>query len=189
MNWLKLERVETPENPVSLSLAKKHLREDLDDQDDLIELYIRAAADTIEGPDGAGIALNSQQWDLWLDCFPTQIALPIGPLIQVDSITYTDTDGVEQTFLAADYEVDTLKGRVRPVDGKSWPTTDTVYNAVKVRFTAGYTTLPGDLQAAVLLITGHLYEHRVPVIVGESVAEVPFSAQVIIDRHRRGRFA
>lgn len=190
MSWLKLERVALPANPISLSIAKQHLRIDSTDEDELVDLYIRAAADTIEGPEGAGIALNSQQWDLWLDCFPAEIKIPIGPLIQVDAITYTDTDGAEQTFASANYEVDALQGLVRPVEGQSWPTTDQVYNAIKVRFTAGYSSgeLPSDLQAALLLILGHLYREREE---STTVAlhELPMGAQSIINRYRRGRFA
>lgn len=192
MNWLKLQRVDVPANPISLSLARQHLRETSTEQDELIDLYIRAAADMLEGPDGAGMALNSQQWDLWLDDFyDWEIRIPIGPLIQVDAITYTDTAGAEQTLPSSEYEVDTLKGLVRPLEGGSWPATDDVYNAVKVRFTAGYASgqLPSDLQAALLLILGHLYLRREQTISGTIIAEIPMGAQTIIERYRRGRFA
>lgn len=190
MNWLRLERVAVPANPISLSLVRQHLREDSTEQDELIDLYVRAAADTIEGPDGAGIALNSQQWDLWLDCFPAVIKVPIGPLVSVESITYTDTEGAEQTVASADYEVDALRGLIRPVDGAAWPSTDLSYNAIKVRVNVGYAdgALPSDLQVALLLVVGHLYENREQVSAVQ-LHELPMGARSIIERYRRGRFA
>lgn len=186
--WNNLRRVVEPELPLPLEVVKLHLREDSSEPDYEIDAMIRAAAAVIEGPEGAGLALNSQQYTLSLPLFPYEIELPIHPVVSVDSITYVDPDGATQTVATSLYEVDLIRGRVRPVqDQSSWPSTDTVYNAVVVTFTAGFDPLPQDLEQALKLIVGHWYIHRETA--GETtdkpMREIPMGAESIIARYRR----
>lgn len=96
------------------------------------------------------------------------IAIPLPPLLSVDSVKYTDTDGVVQTVDPANYMVDgvSVPSRVSPITGYTWPATKTIVNAVRVRFTAGYldggmtTTVPPAITVAILLMVGSLYENR-----------------------------
>jgi hypothetical protein len=43
----------------------------------------------------------------------------------------------------------------------------------------------GAVLAAILLITGHLYANREEVVVGATVAQMPFAAQSLLRPHRR----
>lgn len=183
--WSKIRRVATPGLPVSLAEVKQRLRIDGSSDDADLYDFIRGAADLIEGPDGAGIALNSQQYDIYYDSFPAEFLIPVHPIISVDSITY-ELSG-EQTVDSADYESDLIGGRVRPLLGNSWPSTDTVFNAVKLRFTSGYTALPGALKDAITLMVGHRYEHREDAS-EMSMETIPNGAMSIIEQYRRGRF-
>lgn len=188
--WTSLRRVARPSaDPVELDEAKHHLRVNGTNDDSLIKRLIRSAADQIEGPHGCGIAITQQQWDLVFDAFPSCIEIPLVPLAQVDSIKYIDLDAVEQTLSSATYEVDVYRGRVRPVSGSSWPSTKTVFNAVSVRFTCGYSDVPEDLKAAVLLIVGDRYAHREDTITGTIVSELPSGVAAILNSYRVGRFA
>jgi uncharacterized phiE125 gp8 family phage protein len=87
--------------------------------------------------------------------------LPASPITAVTSVKYLDANGVEQTMDAADYTVDTdsLVGRVV---AEEWPETDGTVNAVRVRYTAGWTpsTIPPALQQWLLIRVATLYEHR-----------------------------
>lgn len=159
------------------------------DSDDVIDRSIRMAAALIEGPDGIGIALNSQQWDLYRDEFAFEMEIPIRPLVSIDSITYTDSDGnAGQTVASSVYELDVRRGLVRSLSGQSWPSTDTVYDAVRIRVNAGYSTLPGDLEGCVLLLAAHFFENTEAAI-DSRLVEIPMGAQQIMERYRRGRFA
>lgn len=160
------KRVTPPSDVVvTVEEAKARLRIDFDDDDDLIDAFIRAATDYLEGPRGyLGRALLDQTWDLYLDAFPgcqppwggwdrrrrpsggndrtnsaaevIEIGLP--PLIEVLGVFYLDNDGAEHEMDTAAYMVDAASepGRIAPVS--SWPTTGNRLNSVRVRFRAGY---------------------------------------------------
>lgn len=161
--------------PVLLSEVKDHLRLDTDqaDENKLALAYLRAAVDDAES--FLGKALITQTWDLTLDCFPAEILVPRPPLQSVTSVTYIDTAGAEQTLDPAGYQVSaaSLPGRIRPAYGATWPATRAQMDAVTVRFVCGYgadwNAVPDAVRAALLLMTGDLYEHRETLVAGLAV--------------------
>jgi uncharacterized phiE125 gp8 family phage protein len=150
--------------PVTLVEARQHLRIDDNVQDDVLSRLISAARRRAEVHTRR--ALITQTWDLVLDFFPVcEIQIPRPPLQSVTTVKYIDTSGVQQTLDPLLYTVDTRTepGRVTPAYGESWPSVRDQYNAVEVRFVAGFgaaTAVPEDIKAAILLMVGHLYEHR-----------------------------
>ena len=120
------------------------------------------------------------------DAFPEgdDIELPIGPVTQIDSITYVDEDEVVQTIETTAYTLDDTSKpqRVIPATDTEWPATAEVANAVRVRFRAGYSlpdespvviALPRVAKVAMLLVIVHLYENR-GLAVDRALSEVPF---------------
>lgn len=164
--------------PVTLAEAKAHLRIDHSDEDALIRGLIGAATSHIQGRDGyTGQALVPQTWEYYLDQFPTDplkaIAIPLPPLIAVESIKYLDADGAEQTLATSVYAVNTATepGAVSLKQDQSWPDTRSAWDAVRIRFQAGYlafgdspTSYAGTpievMQSAILLVLADLYENR-----------------------------
>ncbi len=155
--------------PFDVGEAKEHLRVDESADDLLIARLILAARQDLDGREGRlmGVALMTQTWDLYLDAFPmNEICLPLRPLQEIVSIKYDDTNGTEQTVSSTDYIVDiaSYRGRVVLAPGKSWPAARDAINSVRVRFKAGYGNTPEAVPAiyrqAMLLLIGHLYEHR-----------------------------
>lgn len=142
--------------PVSLTDAKLHCRIDDDTDDAYLVSLVRLARRHIE--DTCNLALISQTWDWYLDCFPSSylytdnlwdyggyqegvLCFPKNPAISVTYIKYTDTDGAEQTWSSANYTVDTSSrvGRIYPVYNGTWPTDVRDYpKAVNIRFVCGY---------------------------------------------------
>lgn len=189
MSWSNLKRTVAPTAlPISLSEITTWLRLDTTDEDALLLQLIQDAVDFIEGPNGIGIALCPQTWELKLPTFPAAIDLPLTPVQSVDSITYLDGDGATQTLDSADYQVDlhNSPALVRPAYGTSWPGTRIQPGSVTVTFTAGYSTVPGDLKRAIALLVGHWYEHRTAVVM-ESVSELPLGVQHILNKYWVGR--
>jgi uncharacterized phiE125 gp8 family phage protein len=201
--WNRLHRVTAPAGrPVTLEEAKAHLRVDGTAEDTLIERAIDAATAYIDGPRGIGHALVEQQWDLRLDCFPWgRIVLPLNPVRTVDEITYTDTAGTTQTLDASRYIVSAERepATIEPEYNENWPSTRLVADAVKVRFTVGYepgsgsppdygANVPNDLKAAVLWLTAHIYENRMPTSTNNAEA-LPFAVENILARYRAGAVA
>jgi len=201
--WNRLHRVTAPAGrPVTLSEAKAHLRVDGTAEDTLIERAIDAATAYIDGPRGIGHALVEQQWDLRLDCFPWgRIVLPLNPVQGVDEITYTDTAGNTQTLDDARYIASTERepATIEPAWNENWPSTRLVADAVRVRFTVGYAPdsgsppnygakIPDDLKAAILWLTAHIYENRMPTSTNNAEA-LPLAVDAILSRYRAGAVA
>lgn len=124
---------------------------------------------------GTWRALLPQTWAMVLDRFPCgPIVLPKPPLISVTSITYTDTAGDSQVLTGSPEQFQVVvpsgpkaqKGYVRPSYGASWPSTQTIAEAVRIEFTCGYPTadgvvqIPEDIDHARLLYIAELYKQR-----------------------------
>lgn len=168
--------VEPAAEPVSLEMARKQCKVDAEgsppthEDDDLIQAFTTAAREWCEAYTGRTIAKKTLE--LALDEFPeADILIESGPVAGIESITYIDEDGAEQTVDSASYTLDQYQEQtwVIPAIEFTWPATLATVNAVKVRFAAGYTTdtdspndlpLPKSIQIAILLLLGHLYENR-----------------------------
>ena len=174
--------------PVTLVEAKAHLRETSSDSDTYITTLITAARSYIDGKDGIlNRAICTQTWELLLDEFPDEIAVPLPTLQSVESVKYLDSSGVLQTLSTDDYTVDEVSepGRIVPVD--SWPTTGDYINAVTVRFIAGYgvaADVPTTIKQAMLLLIGHWYENREAVVVGQIPATLPIALDALLGPHK-----
>jgi uncharacterized phiE125 gp8 family phage protein len=179
--------------PVSLDDAKLHLRVDIDTDDTLINALIIAARQHIENV--LNRSLITQTWDLWLDEFPGDdyIELPKPPLSSVSSLKYYDTSDTVATWAAANYFVDTKSepGRLCLAYGITWPTTTLRdFNGVDITFVAGYgaaTAVPKPIKQAMLLLIGHLYEHREAVTTGQ-ITTVPMAVDALIYPYRNWSF-
>lgn len=180
---------------VSLSEAKAALRVDTTDEDPLIIRLVAAATTRLDGADGLlGRALLTQQWALTLDGFTGlgdgRIILPLPPAQSVDSIVYVDAAGADQTMASGDYQVVTSAepGYVVPAYGTSWPSARCQPDAVTVTFTTGYgaqaADVPDTIRQAILLMVGTWFEHREAVVIGQTPAVVPMSADALLAPHR-----
>lgn len=165
---MPLQRVSSPTaEPLTLAEAHGHLRtSNVELQDAKIQRAIRAARAACETRTQNQIM--AARWKYLLDSFPGQddggadsyvpwgktqgippnaIVLPIGPVLQVASITYLDMSGVTQTLVsgqANDYVVETSGQltRITPPFGKIWPANLLPQiGAVAVTFDAGHAAL------------------------------------------------
>lgn len=155
----------TPPAPIlDLAAAKKHLRVDAAnaDEDDLIVALVAAATSWIDGPSGwLGRAIGLQTLEARFDYLACEfVALPYGPVVSpIVSFKYLDGDGVEQTLPTSVYQLLT-DDRIALLSGQSWPSLYTDAQAVRIRYQAGYPTVPAAIKAAVLLMVGFLYAAR-----------------------------
>ena len=104
--------------PVSLRLAKKQVRQDLDVDDDLLRDVIIPAARE-RGELATLRAWVSQTWDLVLDGFPGcgWIEIPKPPLVSVQWVKYQDMQGTWHTMTAGTDYVCLLYTSPSPRDG------------------------------------------------------------------------
>lgn len=141
--------------PVTLAEARLQCKVDSDDttHDALINVLITAAREFAEHYTGR--ALAEQTLEAAARCFPDcdHIDLPRPPVSSVTSIKYTDAAGVEQTLSASAYSLSPyeLSNRVSLAYGLTWPTTQDVADAVRIRFVAGTASGQKAAKAAILL--------------------------------------
>lgn len=189
--WLN-QTAAPSETPVTLGEAKAHLRVDHSDEDALITSLIAAATEHLDGRRGyLGRCLITQSWEYRLHCFPRSgvIELPLPPLQNVASVKYLDDAGVEQTLIAnTDYVVDsaTYYGQVRRAYNVVWPFARLEDYAVRIVFAAGFgdaAAVPQPIKNALLMMIGHLYEHREAVTEG-GLVEMPLAARWLLGPYR-----
>jgi uncharacterized phiE125 gp8 family phage protein len=129
--------------PISLTEAKLHLRDDHTSEDPLISSLILAAREYCEI--FTRRAIGRQTVDENHDGFPCgALELAKCPVLSVTSISYVDQNGDTQVWSSSNYRTDLPSGpraqraRIEPVYGVSWPSTRGVVNAVTVRYVCGY---------------------------------------------------
>lgn len=138
-------------------------------------------------------ALIDQRKRLVLSRFPGgYIQIPWAPLIAIESFTYIDQDGVEQSMdgSPAVYQLQQPRGASSrpariypPADTSAWPATRTnVVDAVTIEYRAGYVDLassppagdvPADILEGCLLVIGEMHKQRSESIVGFGVSVNP----------------
>ena len=173
--------------PVTLTEAKLHLRVTSTADDTLITGLIKTARQQAENFTGRSLA--SATFELVMDSFPYQIELPMPPVESITSIKYKDSDGIETTWSSSEYIFYNSEPAIITLAyGKSYPTfTPYPIGAVKIRYVAGYETgatdpnflIPEEYKQAMLLLIGHLYEHREEVT-DEVLKNIPDGVQSLL---------
>ena len=210
---LILRRIIAPTvEPITVATAKAHCRVDLSNDDDLFGLYISAAREYAEKRLNRALisqtwqlSLDTFPWggyragpgtrnaykfsnDYW--SAGMSILLPRPPLIQVTSITYLDQTGTRQTLDPTQYIVDPASepARIVPFVGTYWPYLQAYQpSGVQVTYTAGYgagpSSVPADIQLALLMLVGHYYENREATSQGLPVTNIPLAVDALLDAH------
>ena len=167
---------------LDLARAKQHLRVLHSDDDDLIQAYLDAAKRWAENYTGQ--LIDRREVVRHFAAFGGGIAILDGPNPDISSISYLDAAGLPQPW--TDYRLVALQNPVvLPAVGGSWPAVGSPAG-IAITLTAGYEDddLPEDLQAAILLLVGHLYANRETVAPGSTPAEIPFGSTILADPYR-----
>jgi uncharacterized phiE125 gp8 family phage protein len=181
--------------PVTLAQAKADLREDRDIEDALIESLIMAATDFMEAPSGViGKAFITQTWKLSVPCADRlgRIELPITPAQSIDSITYFDGAGNEQTATVSDFNFygEEDWAYLMPKTGKAWPALTDQIDAITITYKAGFgdsdSDIPMSINRAIRMLVVHWFENRGIAIVGTSVSHLPMAVQSLVSINRKG---
>lgn len=161
--------------PISLDMAKRHLRIDGDDQNTEINAWIRTARQQVEKD--TELALLTQTVDVSLDDFPigcvSAIVLHIAPIQSITYVKYYDAAGTLQTLASSNYVLDaaSLPPRIGLAVGGSWPTSLRTFQPGSIRVVAGYTAaalVPDPLLHAMKLLMGCYARDREPTPVERS---------------------
>jgi len=177
-------------SPVSLEDVRSHLRIDHTDEDPVLALYIDAATQYLDGPQGIlGKSIVTQSWRQDYAGFASPLLLPIQPVQSVTEITYYDAANVSAVLAPSVYTlVPNAYGGPQIVlaAGQSWPSSYVRDDAVSVTFVAGYgdpLLVPAPVRQAMLLLIGDWYARRE--MSGEAkLSELPIAFHMLIANFR-----
>lgn len=189
---MALTRTVSKAGIVSLSDLKRHLGVTDDWHDRDIEDMQTAALNVLRRWTGreieqASYLLTAAEFP-WVSC---AFELPYPPTIAIQSVQYYDTAGVLQTI--SDYQLE------RPLDlpvilfppiNGTWPVVQQGrIDAVRISFTAGYTTPAPEAVHFVKLLVRHWYDNPAAVLTGTISKEVEFSLRSLANSLGLGFYA
>ena len=156
--------------PVTLAMAKAHLRIDSADLDANLATEIIAAREYVEGQTRRILAPAT--WDFTFADLCSEIVFPVTPVISVTSVSYVDTNGATQTLASNQYQTvglgDDSLPRIVPAYDVEWPSVRDQPEAVTVRARCGYEygspaviSIPQALRYAILLQVELLHDRDV----------------------------
>lgn len=172
--------------PVDLDQVKLHLLVDHGDDDDLIEAFIDAAVEHLDGYAGIlGRALVTQTWVQKFPRFFGAMRLALAPVAEVVSVEYFDENNSEADLGSGPFEVqvDAMGPFLVP---PSQPATYPRMDAVTVTYKAGQPAddVPAPIKTAMLLLIANWYANREAVSDVASTA-LPFGVSALLAPYRR----
>ncbi len=168
---------------MSLRDIKTQLRITDSDSNAFLREIIRAVRIQVER--WLEMTLVTCTWAASDDGFSSEMQLPMWPIQSITSVVYTDTDGIDQTLAADQYQFD-IKGRLKPSYGNEWPETQDGYDAVVVTYIAGEThagNVPADIIHAMKLLAGAYDINRENHTFSPAI-EIPVSATNLLNAYR-----
>jgi uncharacterized phiE125 gp8 family phage protein len=141
---------------------------------------------------------TARNWPYWGALWDgLMIRLPRPTCVSVTSIIFTDQSGTTQTLDPSSYTVDinSEPARIVPAPTTFWPYTQSYLpGSVKITYVAGsygdgatVNTCPQTVVIAILLMVGHLYEHR-HTVSELSLKEIPLGVKALLDTVRFDTF-
>lgn len=200
---MKIERTTTPSLPLTKAELRKHANIHTPDFDGELEAFQYSAVDDIQGLSHCKI--GSAQYTIYLDSFDylTELPTALFPVTRINSVTYLDSNGDEQTLAADQYQLDAMAYPQAIVfTGSSLPSlatgVDAPINPLRLNVTAGYgdtaegvalefASVPHNLQQAIKHLTLHRFLNRSATGAASMLTEIPYGIKSIVDRQRKRR--
>ena len=164
-----------------LELVKTQCKIDEDEDDALLDVYIKAATTYCERYTGKIYSARPETYSV--HCFGDRVEIPVEPVSSITTVLYTDPEGNEQNM---DIEELRLVGsRIYPAIGLSFPEIahpSLVYITVEIGDDSD--DVPEHIQQAALLLIGHWYENRETVAVGTISSSIQMTTKALLDLDR-----
>lgn len=179
--------------PFDLDFVKNYLKVDGSEDDALITRLIKGARSAAEV--FLNMALLEQTIQEQIGGFPgywrrnplRAITLKRGPAISVDSISYYDTDGNQQSFNG--YSLRQSQASlpvIAPLPDADWPETPQRIDAVTIEYRAGFAdadSIHPDILDAILMMVADSYDNRT-----DSARRYPAASRLKLQAHRLDAF-
>lgn len=176
----------TGSEPVSTSEVKQQLSIAASDtsHDTRLARLITAARQKYEYD--TQLNLLTGTYDDIFDRFYDRMRLMQRNITAVTSVNYYDTSNASQTLSADVYGLDATLQEIRLKVDQRWPDTETRWDAITVRYTTGYATVPETAKHAILLLVAHWFENVDMIVAGNMVTTQAYDALVAV--HQRSSY-
>lgn len=142
-----IQITEPASQPITVDEVKDFGRIDGAEYDAQLALIIPGLTSNAEALTGRVFVPRTME--LVLDAFPAyEIDLLLPNVTAIASVKYIDEAGTTQTLADTAYSLDgdSTPCWLLPADGTAWPSARNVANALRVRYTAGFATIPRDIK-------------------------------------------
>lgn len=141
---------------LTLTEVKAHITPIDSSDETYINDAIKDAREYCEGKTGR--ALAAQTIKAYPERFQYVMRLPREPIVSIESVKYTDYDGVETTMSASNYVLNEAAGTL---SFKELPAFNpNIAKPIEITYTAGYTVLPRVIRRAMMILVAFWYENR-----------------------------
>jgi len=169
---------------LTLAELKSSLRITHTFEDALLQRYINAAVDRLDGYYGIlGKALLSQTWQVSLPSLSSKISLPFGNKVSAVVVKYYDSLNSLQTASSSLYlYYDTVTGPIIELtSGSVWPQVYDRPDPALVQWTFGFGSgsIPSAIKEAVALLASNFYENRAVTDI-QGFKDLPPAAQALL---------
>ncbi|WP_057463286.1 head-tail connector protein [Pseudovibrio sp. POLY-S9] len=180
--------------PISVADIKLHLCVDVDEDDALIETYLRAAVSRLEGYHGElERCLINQTWEQSYCCWPGNRTFKLWfPDVSSAEVSYVDVSGVSKQLAPTLLELESsVEGTdLHVAKSFSFPQLNAdKRRPIKVEYVTGFGEQPDDVPAAInaalMMMVGHMYATREDVVIGSVATSVPHSSKFMLEPYRR----
>jgi uncharacterized phiE125 gp8 family phage protein len=148
--------------PVSVDEMRAFLRLDEAAEDELVATLITAACHCIEA--ASGRILIAQSWRIALDSWPHDhvVALPLSPLIAVESVRVLDAAGPPILLATAHYRVHPASDPPRIIIDTTAVDPGRALQGIELDVRVGYgdDSVPAPLRQAIRMLAARWFEHR-----------------------------
>lgn len=201
MAFQNLTQLVTNATPIiSTDNAKSHCRIWTGDDDDYVASLVASAQAFVEGPNGIGVPLLTQQWSITYDklYFDTGMVIPMWPVQSIDEIQYIDMDNNPQILspVLYDYNLASRPVYITRYYNQAFPATLPVQKSVTIKFTCGFGDTPAQVPQGIIhairLLVGYWYESRSAVVGTDARVtplDPPYAVEALLDRWRVAAFA
>lgn len=160
-----ITKEDDPTTLIPLADLKTHCRVEHTADDVYITGLMGAAISFIENESQRDFFPSTweEQFPYFPGCYTPHLHLIQSPLSTISHVKYYDTDNTLQTMDSESYSVmkpTNVRGFIFPSESNYWPSTYCRPDAVQVRYTTGWATVPAPFVHAVKLLVGAWYEHR-----------------------------
>ncbi|KZK76487.1 Phage gp6-like head-tail connector protein [Pseudovibrio sp. W64] len=180
--------------PISVADIKLHLCVDVVEDDALIETYLRAAVSRLEGYHGElKRCLINQTWEQSYCCWPGNRTFKLWfPDVSRTEVTYVDASGVSKQLAPSllEFESSVEGTDLHVAKSFSFPQLNAdKRRPINITYVTGFGDQPEDIpaaiNAAIMMMVGHLYATREDVVIGSVATSVPHSSKFMLEPYRR----